>query len=144
MKITFLWFLLRNSQVCASEEWLSLLVASRNWIGYYKGKFSCDICSVSSSFIPIIYVSKNGFLRGLVGRVFILLLVSYQSVCVGFWNHKILRILYHSKEAERNFGNLAKSFMEEMHQQWAKEDKTKLNGQNIESGRPKTQIVAQW
>ena len=39
-----------------------------------------------------------------------------------------------SKEAERSFGNLAKPFMEEMHQEWVKEDKTKLNGLNIESG----------
>ena len=39
-----------------------------------------------------------------------------------------------AKILKESFGNLAKSFVEEMHQEWAKEDKTKLNGPNIESG----------
>ena len=43
-----------------------------------------------------------------------------------------------AKMLKESFGNLAKSFMEEMHQEWAKEEKTKLNGQ------PKTLIVEQW
>ena len=47
------------------------------------------------------------------------------------------------KRLKESFENLAKSFMEEMHQEWAKEDKTKLKGPNIESGQSKTLIVAQ-
>ena len=38
---------------------------------------------------------------------------------------------------KESFGNLVKSFMEEMHQEWAKEEKTKLNRPNIESSSPK-------
>ena len=48
------------------------------------------------------------------------------------------------KMLKESFGNLPKSFVEEMHQEWAKEEKTKLNGPNMESGQPKTLIVAQW
>ena len=45
---------------------------------------------------------------------------------------------------KESFGNLAKSFMEEMYQEWAKEEKIKLNGPNMENKQPKTLILAQW
>ena len=46
------------------------------------------------------------------------------------------------KMLKESFRNLAKSFVEKIYQEWAKEEKTKLNGPNIESGQPKTLIVA--
>ena len=49
-----------------------------------------------------------------------------------------------AKMLEESFENLTKSFVEEKHQEWAKKEKTKLNRPNIESGQPKTLIVAQW
>ena len=49
-----------------------------------------------------------------------------------------------AKMLKESFGNLAKSFVEEMHQEWAKKEKIKLNGPDMESGQPKTLIVAQW
>ena len=39
-----------------------------------------------------------------------------------------------AKMLKESFGNLAKSFVEEMHQELVREEKTKLNGPNIESG----------
>ena len=47
-----------------------------------------------------------------------------------------------SKMLKESFRNIAKSFVEKMHQECAKEEKTKLNRPNIESGQPKTLIVA--
>ena len=38
------------------------------------------------------------------------------------------------KRLKEGFGNLTKSFVEEMHQEWVKEEKTKLNRPNIKSG----------
>ena len=49
-----------------------------------------------------------------------------------------------AKRLKEGFGNLAKSFVEVRHQEWAKEEKIKLNGPNIESGQPKTLIMTQW
>ena len=45
---------------------------------------------------------------------------------------------------KKTFGNLAKSFVEEIHQEWTKEEKIKLKRPNIESGEPKTLIMARW
>ena len=39
-----------------------------------------------------------------------------------------------AKMLKESFGNLAKSFVEEMHQEWAKKEKIKLNGPDMESG----------
>ena len=44
---------------------------------------------------PVIYVSKDRFLGGLVGRVFILNLVFYQSVCLGFLDLYIHGVPHH-------------------------------------------------
>ena len=42
-----------------------------------------------------------------------------------------------AKRLKEGFENLAKSFVEEMHQECAKEEKMRLNRPNIESGSPK-------
>ena len=48
-------------------------------------------------------------------------------------------------EAEKKgLGNLAKLFVEKMHQEWAKRKKAKPNGPIIENKQPKTLFMAYW